>query len=128
MTSIREQIADKIRADAQAAGILLDVYPFGYDPEELRRPAVAVFRETVAQEPASLEHGFIIQVFGVQGVATQKTEDALDTLLDAVLVSLRRLDVVAFKEAKRQVLGDQFQGWEITVTWSSVDYIKQNAY
>lgn len=128
MTSIRKQISDKIKADATAAGVLLDAYPFGLDPKELKRPAVAVFRETVGQEPASLEHGFIIQIFTPHSEATEKSEDALDTLLDTVLVALRRLAVVTFKEAKRQVLAEQFQGWEITVAWASEDYIKANAF
>lgn len=124
MTSIRAQIANKIQADNPG----LDVYPFGYDPKELRKPAVAVFRESVAQEPASLDHGFIVQIFSTASQATEKTEDALDTLLDGVLVSLRRLGTVTFKEAKRQVLADVFQGWELTVTWASEDYIKANAF
>lgn len=124
MTSIRSQIADKIRADTPG----LDVYPFGYDPAELRKPAVAVFRETVDQETASLGHGFIIQIFTPLSYATEDGEDTLDTLLDAVLVSLRRLATVEFKSAKRQVFADKFQGWEITASWASEDYIKANAF
>lgn len=124
MTSIRAQIAARIKADNPG----VDVHAFGYVPDDLRRPAVVIFRESVSQETASLSHSFVIQVYGVQGYATEATEDALDTLLDGVLVALRRLGVVAFKEAKRQVLADLFQGWEITVTWSSEDYIKANAY
>lgn len=127
MTSIRKQIADKLKADFLESGAKIDVHAFGYVPEELRRPAVAIFRETVAQEPASLEHAFIIHIFGVQGIATEAAEDALDALLDEVLLSLRRLGVVTFKEAKRQVLADVFQGWEISASWASEDYIKHNA-
>lgn len=124
MTSIRKQIADKIKADTPT----LDVYPFGYDPDELRTPAVAVFRETVSQEVGSLGHGFIVQIFTPNSYATEDVEDLLDTLLDNVLLSLRRLVTVEFKEAKRQVLADKFQGWEISASWSSEDYIKTNAF
>jgi hypothetical protein len=124
MTSIRAQIAAQLKTDFAKAGVTIDVHPFGYLPEELRRPAVAIFRETVGQDVASLDHGFILQIFAVQGVATESTEDALDALLDEVLLSLRRLGVVTFKEAKRQVLADVFQGWEITASWASADYYK----
>lgn len=128
MTSIRKQVADKITADFLAAGVAADVYPFGYVPDELRRPAVAVFRETVGQEVASLDHALVIQIFSPLAYSTEDAEDVLDTLLDEALLALRRLAVVTFKEAKRQVLAEQFQGWEITASWASADYIKANAY
>lgn len=128
MTSIRAQVANKLKADFLAASVAADVYPFGYIPDDLRRPAVAIFRETVGQESASLDHALVIQIFSPLAYSTEEAEDVLDTLLDEVLVSLRRLAVVTFKEAKRQVLAEAFQGWEITASWASEDYIKANAF
>lgn len=127
MTSIRKQLADKIAARAVVDAVAMDVYPFGFQPEELRKPAVAVFRDAVEQGTSNdLGHGFKVQIFGAGGYATESTEDALDTLLDVVLMALRGVDVVAWSRAERKVFNELFQGWEIDVSWNSLDYYKTN--
>jgi hypothetical protein len=123
MTSIREQLAAKILAEFGATKV--DVKPYGAQPSELRRPMVVVFRGEVDQGQDNLVHSFTVQVMAPQGVPDQDTEDALDGLLDTVLTALRRLDVVAWSKATRKVFLDAFQGWEIEVTWASVDVYKQ---
>jgi len=126
MTSVRKQLADHIRTN-WPAGQPVDVRPFGYQPEELRKPAVAVFREAIAQDGSQLDHAFKIQVFGVQATSSEALEDALDTLLDNVLTALRKHSSVTFGEAKRLVFLDVFQGWEIDASWTSQDYYKTAA-
>lgn len=124
MTSIRKQVADAIQAESAA----LDVHAFGIAPEELRRPAVAVFREKVAQGASlDLGHSFVIQVMAPQGFATEATEDALDGYLDTVLQALARLPTVAFTDAERKVFLEKFQGWEVQASWASRDYYAANA-
>jgi hypothetical protein len=126
VTSIRRQLADKVKAEAVAQALGLDVYPFGIDPQELGRPAVAVFRETVdaGAQATSLGHGFIIQIFSPHGHATEAAEDALDSVLDVVLLALQRLAVVAFRKAERKVFLERFQGWEIEATWESENFYR----
>lgn len=125
MTSIRDQLADKIKADWPATpGV--DVTSWAVEPDELNRPLVVVFREVVDQAPGggTLIHRFTIQIYSQAGNLTRKAEDVLDGYLDNVLLSLRRLDVVAFEKATRKVFLEKFQGWEVEATWTSVDYYK----
>lgn len=123
MGTPRVDIAAQIRADWPD----LDVYGHGHEPTELRKQTVSVFREQIAQTPTGgqLVHQITIRAYGLHAHATAQAETALDDLLDKVLVSLRRLDVLEFKTADRRVLADAFQGWEISCTWTSVDIYKQ---
>lgn len=125
MSSPREQLAAAIRADLAAAAVPADVYDWGHQPEQLGRPAVIVFRQEIEQETAGLSHAFQVQLMGTQQYATRETEAALEAVLDEVLTSLRRQPTVAWTKATRKVFLEMFHGWEIDVTWDSVDYYKQ---
>lgn len=120
MSTPRKQIAARIAADH--AGI--DVYSFPWQPAELRRPAVTVWRDELVQGKGTLEQSISISLYGVRGTPGAASEDELDDLLDDVLISLRRLETVALVKAERKVLADVFQGWEIACTWTSQDYYK----
>jgi hypothetical protein len=115
----RKQVAAAIAADNPG----LDVIDYPWAPTELRKPLVVVWREGIAQGAGTLEQTLEIRAYAV-GAATAKAEDALDDLLDEVLLSLRRLDVVTLGKAERKVLADVFQGWEISCTWTAQDYYK----
>jgi hypothetical protein len=116
----RKQIAAAIAADN--AG--LDVVDYPWEPAELRKPLVVVWREDIAQATdATLAQSIEIRAYGV-GTTSGKAEDELDDLLDAVLLSLRRLDTVALVKAQRRILANVFQGWEISCTWTAQDYYK----
>lgn len=127
MTSIRAQLAQKIQTEfaTYPTAQRPDVKPYGFQPAELRRPLVVVFRGGIDREVDALAHGFTVQVMAPQGLADEATEDALDGLLDTVLTALQRLDVVAWSKAERKVFLESFQGWEIEVSWASVDVYKQ---
>ncbi len=121
MTTPRKLVAAQIAADWPS----VDVLDYFHEPSEVRKPLAVVCRDEIAQGLSStLDHNIVIQVYGVGGAPTAKTEDALDDVLDKVLVSLRRLDVLDFKKAERKILADVFHGWEITCNWSSQDYYK----
>jgi hypothetical protein len=125
VTTPREQLAAAIKKDLAAAKVPADVYDWGHQPDQLARPAVIVFRQEIDQGAGSLSHAFTVQVMGTQQYATRETEAALEALLDEVLISLRRLDVVAWTKATRKVFLELFHGWEIDVTWASADYYQQ---
>jgi hypothetical protein len=89
-----------------------------------------VMRESIDPGPQanSLAHGITIHAYTVHSIPDAKAEDAADDLLDQVLMSLQRLDVLTKVTAKRVVLADKFQGWTITAEWLSNDIYKTQVH
>lgn len=116
----RELVAAAIKQDLPS----YDVRSYPYVPAELRRPLVVVFREGIAAVPEGLKHDLTVQLYGIRSTGSP-AEAELDTVLDNVMLALQKLDTVAVTRAERKVFADVFQGWELSLTWVSVDIYKQ---
>lgn len=126
MSTVREQIAEQIRADNPT--FIVDAFPTSL-PENmaakgLKKTYVQVFRESLepTNNGTSLLHSLKVTVF----VAKQHTEIAendLDEALDLVLLSLERLAGIVYTSAIRDVLQDKYNVYEISVSCTS-----QNVY
>lgn len=119
MATPRETIAAQFRTDHTG----WDVYDFPYEPSELRKPTAVVYRSTLAPVANGLDHELTCQLYGLKSLGAA-SEAELDTLLDGVMLSLQRLDLVRVKSATRKTFGDVFQGWELELGWTSSDIYK----
>ena len=126
MATPRQIVADKIQADTG-----YKVHAFPYSPSEVREPVIAVWRTDVGTSPDSpglLRHSLQIQAM-VGPTLEEKAEAAGDNLLDAVLLSLQRLQYIGGVTAERTVFGDEergtFQGWLVKCYADSPNIYKQ---
>ena len=128
MTTPRQTVAAQLRTD----NATFKVHAFPYLPAQVGDdPVISVWRTDLAPSPDSpnnLRHS--LQITAIVGpTLEEKAEAAGDDLLDAVLLSLQRLDVVAGISAERTVFGDevkgQFQGWLIKCHAESPNVYKQ---
>ena len=115
MSTIRQQIADQIKADN--AAFVVDTYPRSY-PENLRAGGtyVQVYREAIRH---TSEDALTVDLKAVVLVAKQdgpKAEDDLEGALDQVLLSVERFPGASWSEATRVVLGDKWNAYEVSVT------------
>ena len=128
MATPRQTVADQLRADNPG----FKVYAFPYFPAQVGAdPVISVWRTDVGTSPDSpnlLRHALQLQAM-VGPTLEEKAEAAGDDLLDAVLLSLQRLDSVAGITAERTVFGDEergtFQGWLVKFHAESANVYKQ---
>lgn len=118
---VRTHVADAIKADNPA--FVVDPFPKVY-PDNLAtgRTYVQVYRETLTRAPEALGHALKVVVF-VAKQGSAQAEDDLEGALDAVLLTIERMDGVQWSEASRVVLADAWNAYEVSVTVSS-----NNAY
>lgn len=115
-----------------AARFILDhptykVYAYPHAPSEVRSPVIAVWRTDVdphPQTPALLRHALTVQAY-IGPALGEKAEATLDTLLDAVLLSLQRLPGVSVTGSERTIFQDAFQGWTVKCYADSPNVYKQ---
>lgn len=119
MPTPRESIAAQLRTDLTT----WDVVEWPWEPAEIRKPTAVVYRTEMSPVTGGLQHDLEMQVYGLKSIGPE-SEAELDTLLDAVMLSLQRLAGVAVKSAKRKTFGAAFQGWELDLTWTSSDIYK----
>ena len=120
MATPRQTIADQLIEDYPTK---YAVYPFMYSPTtDIRQPAIAVYRTEVALAD-KLTHSLAIDAYGKKSTG-EGVEDELDDVLDDIMLSLQRLELVYDITAKRSVFKDSFQGWAITCTVSSGNVYK----
>lgn len=116
MATPRTTVADQIKLD-NATFIVAD-YPTL--PENLgkARVHVAVWRtdiKSVPETPNVLEHPLTIQVV-VPVTSGAIAESAADDALDAVLLSLQRIEGLSWSTAERSNFDDAFVGYQITAS------------
>jgi hypothetical protein len=116
----RQQLAAQLRTDN--AG--WDVYEWPAKLTELRKPTAVVYRTALAPVTGGLSHDLDLEVYGLRSDSGPETEDALDNLLDAAMLSLQRLPGVAVVKATRTTFADVFQGWALELRWTSSDIYK----
>lgn len=128
MTTPRQTIADQLIEDHTLKGYR--VYPYPYLPSEVRKPVISVYRTAVDPSPDSpnkLRHPVSIDAFMGQSVG-EAVEDAGDTLLDDIMLSLQRVPGLTFVSATRTVFGTEetgeFQGWSVKVYGDSANVYK----
>lgn len=122
MSTPRTLLAEQFTADHGHK-----VYPYPYSPSEVRAPVIAVWRTDVDPHPSSpglLRHTLTVNAY-VGKALGEEAEDALDDLLDDVLLSLQRVEGVTVTKSERTVFKDVFQGWDITCYADSANVYKQ---
>jgi hypothetical protein len=115
----RQTIAAALRTDNPT----WNVFEWPADLTEVRKPTAVVYRTTLAPAIGSLVHEVKVQMYGTKAIGAG-SEDELDNLLDAVMLSMQKLAGVTVKEAVRKTFSDVFQGWELDVVWHSSDIYK----
>lgn len=120
--SIREQIADQIKADNP--GFI--VKPFPADtPDNLgkEKAQVSVYRETLTAAGINMEHKLAIEI--ITGLRESKeASDHLEGTLDLVLTSLERIPGILWSSADYVIFDEKFQGYKVTVTATSPNVYK----
>lgn len=106
--SIRSDLAAALKPLLPARIKIVDV-PRSLDGLEPNKPVIMLYRETVEKAPNSIGdyfNQFVIWVVN-PGVDIPRAENALDDLLDQVLVALDDITWLNWRNAERSVFGDQ---------------------
>lgn len=106
--SIRSDLAAALKPLLPARVKIVDV-PRSLDGLEPNKPVIMLYRETVEKAPNSIGdyfNQFVIWVVN-PGVDIPRAENALDDLLDQVLVALDDITWLNWRNAERSVFGDQ---------------------
>lgn len=116
MATPRTTVADQIKLD-NASFIVAD---FPTLPDNLSRGQVhvAIWRtdvKSVPDTPNALEHPLTIQVV-VPVTSGAIAENAADDALDAVLLSLQRIEGLSWSLAERSNFDEAFVGYQITAS------------
>jgi predicted RNase H-like nuclease len=114
--SARKDVADKIRTDNP----MFKVHDFPLSPPENLATTtvwVNVYREgfSVNDSNSQITHALKATVVTAKK-GTAAAEDELDAAVDAVMLSLEALPDVFWQSAQRVVIGDSWEGYEITLT------------
>lgn len=112
MTTARSLVAAQLRTDHAA----WDVRAYGYFPGNVttKKPVVSVWRTDLRPGSNSLKltHDLTVNLYGSK-TAGEDVEEELDGLLDALMLSLQRIDPFRFVTAARTTWG-QLSGWQVT--------------
>ncbi len=106
--SIRSDLAAALKPLLPARIKIIDV-PRSLDGLEPNKPVVMLYRETVEKAPNSIGdyfNQFVIWIVS-PGIDVPRAENALDDLLDQVLVALDDITWLNWRNAERSVFGDQ---------------------
>lgn len=123
MSTPRQILAAQFTADHPT----YKVYDYPYFPKQVSSPVIAVWRTNMDPHPSGqglLRHPLTIEAY-IGPTVGEKAEATLDDLLDAVMLSLQRLDAVTVTGATRDIFGDVFQGWTIKCYADSPNVYKQ---
>lgn len=125
MATPRQSLADQIKDDNPEFRVVN--YPYTPSNVQAGVPVVSVFRDGV--DPGStvmtLEHGVQVYAYGSR-VSGAEAEEELDDLLDAVWLSVQRLNGWKVTGAKRTLFNnDTLAGWVVTVAMESPNVYRQ---
>lgn len=115
MPTPRQRVAEQIAADNPKWVVL----PYAHVPAQVAksRPVCAVWRSDVdpAVSRQGLTHAVSVNVYA--SATGERGEDELDDSLDAVMLSIERLEGFKFERASRQMFSnDTLAGWHIELS------------
>ena len=116
--SIRSDLAAALKPLLPARTKIIDT-PRSIDGLESKTPVVMVYRETLAKAPNAI--GTYFNTFALwiisPGVDPIRAENALDDLLDEVVVALDQISWLNWTTAERSVFGDnQAPAYKVNLT------------
>lgn len=121
MATPRTTIKNAIKADNPA--FIVDSYPNLPDHLGKGKVHVSVWRtdlKTYPQQPNALEHSLNIQI-AIPLTTGDTAEDAADEAIDAVLLSLQRIEHLSWSTAERVSFDEAFIGYKITASATSIN-------
>lgn len=123
MSAVREKIADQIKSDNSA--FIVKAFPAS-PPDNLGagKVLVTVYRSALNPDKTNLTHDLEIVVITGAATITLASEDALDSALDQILLSLERVPGVLWTSASREVFEEKFQGYKVAVQTHSPNVYK----
>jgi hypothetical protein len=126
MATARNIIADAIKADNPP--FIVRNFPELPENVPTGKAHVSVWRDevkTVDKAPNVLEHPLVIQVIS-SVTSGSAAEDAADDALDAVLLSLQRIEGLTWTSAERMDFAEAFVGYKISASvFSENVYLSQ---
>lgn len=125
--TVRSYLETPIKDAHAAQGWRIHGYP--HIPAQVRTgaPVVSLWRSDMSPGSNSLElsHDVTINLYGAK-TAGDAVEDDLDGLLDALMVTLQRLNRYTWSKASRIAWNDgTLAGWQITGTVSSPNIYRE---
>lgn len=127
MSTPRQQLAEQIAQDNAS----FDVRPYPFTPKNVNegKPVVSVWRDAVNPSGESrtvLAHELTAQAYGSR-TAGERAEDELDDILDAVALSVERLNGFKLTSATRATFNnDTISGWLLKLDCTSANVYRQH--
>lgn len=113
--SVRSEVAAKLKADNPT--FTVKAHPVSApDAIPTGKVWINVYRESfkVADSNGYITHNLKVSV-AIPKTNSEAAENELDAAVDAVMLSLESMNDVFWQEATRNILGDKFEAYEISL-------------